>query len=1065
VRARHDSAHDLVRYLRQYRDSAGLTQQRLAALAGMSLGALRDLEQGRTTQPTQRTVDQLVTVLGLGPGGRNHLLAAQPERSSGADGDSAPRSAGDSTPRSAKEASLRLGILGPLTVWRDGSPVALGGTRQRAVLGALALHHADGLHRDALVDLLWGEDPPPSAIAIVHSQISHLRRLLEPDRPTRGGRILVSEGAQYCLHPRVLSDADEFAARVEQAEAVASAGDLTSACAAYAAALDLWRGEVLADLEVLRAHPAAVELGWRWASVITAYAEVALTAGSADRVVRPLRGLTVREPLNEKAHALLVRSLTATGQRAAALDLFERTRRRLVEELGASPGPELADAHLRALRETAPATPGASGSAAAAGGARDRPGRSALPQVTPYFAGRSAELGALTAMTDQGTQARGAVVTVAIDGTAGVGKTTLAVQWAHQMADRFPDGQLYVNLRGYGPVGTPLDPAKAIRLLLEDLGIVPERIPVGLDERIGLYRRLLASQRMAIVLDNAHDPDQVRPLLPGSPGCLAVVTSRRQLTGLSVADGAYLLSLDLFSEQDARELLERRLGAGRICAETEAVSEVIRLCGYLPLSLSIAAARAAARPAQPLAAQAAKLRNAHTRLDGLSTGDVTTDPRAVFSWSYQQVSATAAQLFRLIGVHPGPDFTAAAAASLAGIPQNQARQTLAELAQAHLLAEPIPGRHACHDLLRDYAGEQALVHETQETRRAAIRRLLDFYLHTTFAASRLLHPYRDLITIEEPLPLVTPEVLADRQQALEWFRAERPVLLAAIETAASEGLDRHAWQLSWTMATFLTWQGHWQELVRSQQTALAAARRLGDRSAQATALHYVGQTQYRLGLAEAADVHQHEALELGRQLDNGIIQGRALLELARIADRQDRRRDAVTYAERSLPHFQAAKSPSWTADALNTAAWYRSQLGDHLEALAYCEKALAAQRELGNLIGEAATLDSLGYIHHQLGHYDQAIACFQEAVKVQGDTLIAEERATVLVHLGDAFHAAGQAVQAGSAWHQALSILEDMGDPGADAVRQKLEDASLPSELRSPDPGTREVRDVRLEDA
>jgi tetratricopeptide (TPR) repeat protein len=225
------------------------------------------------------------------------------------------------------------------------------------------------------------------------------------------------------------------------------------------------------------------------------------------------------------------------------------------------------------------------------------------------------------------------------------------------------------------------------------------------------------------------------------------------------------------------------------------------------------------------------------------------------------------------------------------------------------------------------------------------------------------------------------------------------------------------------MATFLTWQGHWQELVRSQQTALAAARRLGDRSAQATALHYLGQTQVRLGLAEAAEVHQHQALDLGRQLDSGIIEGRALLELARIADCQGRRRDAVTHAERSLPHFQAAESSSWAADALNAAAWYRSQLGDHLMARAFCEKALDAQRELGNHVGEAATLDSLGDIHHQLARYDQAIACFQEAVKVQGDTLIAEERATVLTHLGDACHAAGEAIQAGSAWHQALSIL------------------------------------------
>jgi tetratricopeptide (TPR) repeat protein len=339
-----------------------------------------------------------------------------------------------------------------------------------------------------------------------------------------------------------------------------------------------------------------------------------------------------------------------------------------------------------------------------------------------------------------------------------------------------------------------------------------------------------------------------------------------------------------------------------------------------------------------------------------------------------------------------------------------------------------------------------MIHETQETRRAAIRRLLDFYLHTTFTASRLLHPYRDLITISELLPPVAPEVLADREHALEWFRAERPVLLAAIETAAREHFDRHAWQLAWTIATFLTWQGHWHELLQSQQTALAAARHLDDLSAQATALHYVGQTQFRLGLAEAADVHQQEALDLGRQLDSGIIQGRALLELARIAGHQGRKRDAVTHAERSLPHFQAAKSPSWAADALNAAAWYRSQLGDHLIALAYCEKALTAQRELGNQIGEAATLDSLGYIHHQLGHYDQAIDCYQETIKVQGDTLIAEERATVLVHLGDAFQAARETIQAGSAWHQALSILQDMGDPGADAVRRKLQGAGLPPE-------------------
>jgi DNA-binding SARP family transcriptional activator len=959
-----------------------------------------------------------------------------------------------------------FGLLGPLLVRCDQATVSISAGFQRSLLAVLLLNAGRVIPADALIDALWDTGPPTSARASLLNYVSRLRASLGKvgrDRLQTG-----QGGYLLALEPHEL-DVSRFEMHLTMAQHAARNSEWHQSSDQAWRALAQWRGQPLSDVASLvlarREIPRLEEMRLQ---AVEVRLDADLHEGGHAEVIPELRRLAGTHPLRENLRALLMLALYRSGRQGEALAVYREARDLLVDELGTEPGTALCDLHQRILAgdpalsaDGLPAVrlaesplaaedqaPGLPAPRVPAGAPRQ------LPPVTPYFAGRSAELGALTAMADQGAGAGGGVVTIAIDGTAGVGKTTLAVQWAHRMAGRFPDGQLYVNLRGYGPAGMPLDPAEAIRLLLEDLGVVPERIPVGLDERVGLYRRLLASQRVAIVLDNAHDPGQVRPLLPGSPGCLAVVTSRRQLTGLSVAEGAYLLSLDLFSEQDARELLELRLGAGRISAEAEAVSEVIRLCGYLPLSLSIAAARAAARPGQPLAAQAAKLRNAQTRLDGLSTGDVTTDPRAVFSWSYQQVSATAAQLFRLIGVHPGPDFTAAAAASLAGISPREARQALAELAQVNLLTEPAPGRHACHDLLRDYAGEQALVHETTETRRAAIGRLLDFYLHTTFAASRLLHPYRDLITIEGLQPPVEPEVLADRQQALEWFGAERPVLLAAIDTAARDGFDRHAWQLSWTLATFLGGQGHWPELVRSQQTALAAARRLGDRSAQATALHYLGQTQFRLGLVEAAGVHQQEALDLGRQLDSGVIQGRALIELARIAGHQGRIRDAVTHAERSLPLFQAAQSPSWAAEALNAAAWFHTQLGDHLVALAYCEKALAAQRELGNHIGEAATLDSLGVVHHHLGHYAQAIACYQEAVKVQGDTLIAEERATVLTHLGDAYQAAGETAQAGSAWRQALSILQDMGDPAADAVHRKLHDAGFPPGPGPSDPAT-----------
>jgi DNA-binding SARP family transcriptional activator len=911
---------------------------------------------------------------------------------------------------------------------------------------------------NALIDTLWDTGPPASARASLLNHVSRLRASLgeagrDRLRTEPGGYLLA-------LFPGEL-DVSRFEMQLNEAQNAARNSEWRRSSDQAQMALAQWRGQPLSDVTSLalsrREIPRLEEMRLRTLEVKL---DADLHLRGHAEAIPELRRLVETYPLRENLRVLLMLALYRSDRQAEALAAYREARNLLVRELGTEPGAGLRELHQRILAgdprlaadgspivKLAESLPPADDRIPGLATPRTLPGTiRQLPPSTPYFAGRSAELATLTTMMDQGPGTGGVVVTVAIDGTAGVGKTTLAVQWAHQMVDRFPDGQLYVNLRGYGPVGMPLDPAEAIRQLLEDLGMAPERIPVNLDERVELYRRQLARRRVVTVLDNARDPDQVRPLLSGSLGCLAVVTSRRQLTGLSVADGAYLLSLDPFSEEDARALLEQRLGAGRISAEAEAVSEVISLCGRLPLSLSIVAARAAARPAQPLAMQAAKLRNAQTRLDGLSTGDVTTDLRAVFSWSYQQISDAAAQLFRLIGVHPGPDVTIGAAASLAGIPTARARQALTELAQAHLVAEPVPGRHACHDLLRDYAGEQALVHETPETRSAAIRRLLDFYLNAAFTASQLLHPCRDLITIDEILP-AEPQVLVDRQQALEWFRAERLVLLAAIETASRQGLDRHAWQLSWTMATFLGWQGHWQELIRSQQTALAAARRLGNRSAQATALHYIGQTQFRQGLAKAADTHQREALDLGRQLDSGIIQGRALLELARIADYQGRRRDAVTQAELSLRHFQAAKAPSWAADALNAAAWYRAQLGDHVGGLAYCDKALVAQRELGNHIGEAATLDSLGYIHHQLGHHDQAIACYEEALRVQGDTLIAEERATVLLHLGDAFQAAGEAVQAGSAWRQALSILEDMGDPGADSVRQKLQDADLSSRL------------------
>jgi hypothetical protein len=443
-----------------------------------------------------------------------------------------------------------------------------------------------------------------------------------------------------------------------------------------------------------------------------------------------------------------------------------------------------------------------------------------LPAAVADFMGRAAELAELEAAAS--TSHRAAVVISAIGGMAGVGKTALAVQFAHRIASRFPDGQLYVDLRGFDPSGQPLEPGAAVRGFLNALHVPKERIPADLDAQAGLYRSLLAERRMLILADNARDAAQVRPLLPGTPGCLVLVTSRRRLTGLAATDGAHLIDLDVLTEGEARDLLTARLGADRVAAEPAAIAEIIAGCGRLPLALAIVAARAAANPAFALRALAAEL--AEHQLDALAAdGDPTTNVRTVFAWSYRALRPGTARLFRLLSLHPGPDISARAAASLAGLPPVRARSLLADLSDAHLTCEPVHGRHSLHDLLRSYAAELASQLDTEAQRRAATHRMLDHYLHTSKAGAELQGPVRDPITLAPPQPGVTPETMADAGQALAWFTTEHAVLLAAIERAAIDGFDACTWQLAWSIWTYLHCQGHRRDQAAAQH--LVAARK------------------------------------------------------------------------------------------------------------------------------------------------------------------------------------------------------------------------------------------------
>ena len=660
-----------------------------------------------------------------------------------------------------------------------------------------------------------------------------------------------------------------------------------------------------------------------------------------------------------------------------------------------------------------------------------------LPATVPGFSGRVAETAALTEILDAAGQTPGTVVISAIGGTAGVGKTALALHWAHQVADRFPDGQLHVNLRGFDPSGAPATPEEAIRGFLDALGVPLHRLPPTPDAQAGLYRSLLTDRTMLIVLDNARDERQARPLLPASPGSLVIITSRNSLAGLAAGEGARLLSLDVLSHAEAVQLLSVRLG-GRADAEPDAVTEIATLCACLPLALAVAAARAAARPRLPLAALAAELRDAAGRLDALDTGDPAASVRAVFSWSYEQLSPDAARLFRLLGLHPGPDIGAPAAASLAATDPATANRLLRELTRACLLNEHSPGRYAFHDLLRAYAAGQARAHDSQAGQQTATTRLLDHYLHTADAAAAVLDPVREPLELNPPAAGVAPESPPDYEQARDWFDAEYHVLLGVLALAESGGFDSRTWQLAKAMVPYLARRGLYREWAATQRTALSAAERLDDIAGQAICNRLLANAYRLLADYDRAIAHHGRSLMLYRRL--GDRRGEALVHggLCMVAEYQGRHADGLDHAEQARDLYRALGDRLGEARALNAVGWFHALLGHYQEARTFCRQALRLLDDLGARGPAAHVWDSLGYIEYRLGNLEEAAACYESGLSILRESGDAWNEATFLTHLGDTRHAAGDLPQARDAWQRALAILDGAGHPRAAEVRAKL---------------------------
>ena len=685
-----------------------------------------------------------------------------------------------------------------------------------------------------------------------------------------------------------------------------------------------------------------------------------------------------------------------------------------------------------------------------------------VPSVTPHFTGRVTELAVLDGLADQTVNSRGdnppyprkgagGTGVVVIAGTAGVGKTTLANYFCQRVAARFPDGQLHVNLRGFDPGGQPLEASVALHGFLEALGVQPASVPADPDAQAALYRTLVAGRSLLIVLDNARGVEQVRQLIPGSPGCLVVVTSRKELAGL-IVQGAHVLTLAPFTGDDALKFLARRLGAGRVEREQEAAADLVRLCARLPLAISVAAAHAAAHPGFPLSALADELSS--RRLDQLDTGDPETSARSVFSWSYHCLSEPGKRMFRMLGVHPGPDTGVTAAASLAAMPAADAHAALRELRRAYLAEEQAPGRFAVHDLLHAYAAELAEAVDGTDSLHEAERRLLDHYLHTGHAAALLLvqaADFGDLTPAAEGV-LIDPPGTVD--EAMAWFTAESRSLLAACARAAERDIAAHSWQLPWVAAPFLISQGRWGESAATQRAALAAAERSGDLRGLGHAHYHLGHVLALTGDREAVEPHLREALDAFTCTGDKLGQGLALYGLSRVLQEQGRHDEALPVAREALRLRAEHGTPAAVASSENILGAICARLGMHAEAVEHCQRALRICEEAGFGTYRGEALYYLGLAHFRAGDHAAAASRYAQAAEVYREIGDMPDLAAALTLLADAQNAAGDPGAARGSRAAAGSILDGMPPSDAEQVRAWIarEAAPPPVGSRAADP-------------
>jgi tetratricopeptide (TPR) repeat protein len=659
-----------------------------------------------------------------------------------------------------------------------------------------------------------------------------------------------------------------------------------------------------------------------------------------------------------------------------------------------------------------------------------------LPARPRLFSGRTREFAELTKASKVDGEFEGITPIMVIGGMGGIGKTCLALHWAHENADRFPDGQLYVNLRGYDPSGTPLTPEGALRGFLDALCDQSE-IPEDTDAQAALYRKKVSGKRILILLDNARDAAQAVPLLPSSPSCAVLVTTRREPTDLIVLHGAQALNLDTLSDAEARELLAKWLGSARIESEPDAVTELAGYCGGLPLALGIVAAYAATHADFPLSVVASDLEDASARLDRLDGGDLSSDLRTVLFWSYQALDEDAAEVFRLLGLAPGPDIGERAAAVLTGLPIERVRMVLRRLEDAHLVQQYLPRRYRMHDLVRLYAAECAMVNRSEAL--AKLKRLISYFIHVTYRGELRLYPDRKKVDIGEPVAEFEIPDFADDRSILKWFDEEHDCLIAAQAAAKKWGWPEFVWQLAWSLHGYLWRRGHLHEQRSTWEAGLAATQELGNLAVEGLAHRLLGQAYARSRLLTEALTHLYRGRELAKETGDTHGEARSYYDLVMVFRQQNNDQLALNHAKEAHRLFEPLGNKVWKAEALDRMGWHQAQLGHYEDAEKSCQDALELFREKQNRQGQAVTLDTLGYIAHHCGEYDQALDYFNESIKLCRDLGATYYEADTREHLGQSLAALGQRAEAREAWQEALRLNRTQGRTAdADRVEQQL---------------------------